>query len=162
VTGAADALAFTNDSGARCFNEPRGALSLFVIPLQDQTTSVVLALVHDSNNRFDLRWHEPSAAWQASWEGGGTTYTATFAGSVSRGVALRVGVRWTSSVGELGLSSRALDIFINGVKGTSITIGTDMTEAATSNLSMGNVAFRDLHLYAYVPTDEEMARLPRS
>jgi hypothetical protein len=161
VTGAADALAFTNDSGGRCFNEPRGALSLFVIPLQDQTTSVVLALVHDSSNRFDLRWHEPSAAWQASWEGGGTTYTATFAGSVSRGVPVRVGVRWTGDDDELDLGGRTLDIFIDGVKGASVTI-TDMTEAATSNLTMGNVAFRDLHLYAYVPTDEEMARLPRS
>jgi len=165
---AADVYKITNDTGARCINEAHGTLVLRFAPnytAADLTADSpdVLDVDHGASNSLTLLWSDTNTRWELTWKGGGTDYTAyNTGGTPARGEAVDFVLRWTGADDELDLGDRTLDLFVDGVIGTSVVIGTDITEAATSDLlfSGANGVISDVLSLPYVVTDAEAALLP--
>jgi hypothetical protein len=166
---AGDSFQITNNAGARSINAARGAFACIVAPNWNDEESEVDRNIwngfHDGSNYIRMKRNVSFGRWEVEYMAGGVAATALKADSLPvRGREIRLGARWTSSEGELGLPVRTIDVFVDGVKGISAVASATLTEAATSNLFLlpsGGI-IRDMQSVAYVPTDEEMARLPRT
>jgi hypothetical protein len=63
--------------------------------------------------------------------------TATKTASVTRGTPVTVAGRWTGTSAELGLASYTIDVFVDGVQGTSAASAALPTQAASSTVYKG-------------------------
>lgn len=118
---------------------------------------------------YDALFYDASAAaWVFARKVGGSTYTATKSGAVTRGTTYSIGARWTGVEAELGLTAYTISVFVNGVKGTDATSAaptftspeTLYRGSTTAFAGQANAAVREVRIFPYAPTDEEMARFP--
>ncbi len=118
---------------------------------------------------YDALFYDASAAaWVFARKVGGSTYTATKSGAVTRGTTYSIGARWTGVEAELGLTAYTISVFVNGVKGTDATSAaptftspeTLYRGSTTAFANQANAAVREVRIFPYAPTDEEMARFP--
>jgi hypothetical protein len=129
VTRDADVLKITNDHARRSWPEESGhgrAQFLSLYSTADMATgqeAVLLDNAVDASNYFRLFYSKSSAAYIFRCRVGGVNYDASVSGTLSRLGVENVAWRWTGPRGELGLAPYTLDVFRNGVKGTSATPG---------------------------------------
>jgi hypothetical protein len=133
VTGAADVLDLNNDASYRIVEADHGTLAVVFTPrwghedLDDGADKYLLTIVHDStnNDREELFYHRTNSTTGVLYfrrvYGGASIAEAQYALSgsnlASYLTSMKVAARWTGSAGELGLTVRSLDVFLNGVKG---------------------------------------------
>ena len=99
-------------------------------------TVTIWEIVFDANNLFRLQYNAATGNMEFVIRQGGTSTTATKSVSLTRDTEVDLAVRWTSTVGELGLTARTHSVFVNGVKGTDATRAADPSEG-TADLYMG-------------------------
>lgn len=117
----------------------------------------------------DALFYDASAgAWVFERKVGGSTYTASKTASVTRGTTYAIGCRWTGVEAELDLTAYTISVFVDGVKGTDATSAaptftspeTLYRGSDSSFAKQANGLVREVRVFPYAPTDEEMARLP--
>lgn len=117
----------------------------------------------------DALFYDASAgAWVFERKVGGSTYTASKTSTVTRGTVYSIGCRWTGVEAELGLTAYTISVLVDGVKGTDATSAAPtFTSPETlyrgsdaSFAKQANGAVRELRIFPYAPTDEEMGALP--
>jgi hypothetical protein len=151
------------------------ALGAFLCTLVPDWSSADLASTDDryvywmSTNGgadHDALYYDASAgAFVLERKVGANTYTATKTATVTRGVPVALGARWTSADGDLDLDPYTLSVFVAGVKGTdAVAVAPTFTTPETlyrgSDSSLARQvdgAVRDIVVRPYAPTDDEMA-----
>ena len=117
----------------------------------------------------DALFYDASAgAWVFERKVGGSTYTASKTASVTRGTTYAIGCRWTGVEAELDLTAYTISVFVDGVKGTDVTSAaptftspeTLYRGSDSSFAKQANGQVREVRIFPYAPTDEEIARLP--
>lgn len=145
---AADARAATsqtianNSSLTRSWPNAHGTIIAVVDPWWtsseiDTATMVVAYAYHDASNYWLLQYAGASGAWQFVCRAAGSSVTATKTASVTRGTRVTVAGRWTGTSGELGLAPYTIDVFVDGVQGTSATAAALPTETSPSSVYVG-------------------------
>ncbi len=81
----------------------------------------VFRLLYDANNIVELYYSQSNGRWEFKQTSGGTPYTAHATHSPVRGTRVHLAGRWTGSSNELGLTSKTMSLFVDGVKGTDVT-----------------------------------------
>lgn len=129
------------------------------------TTHTLMWLEHDANN--SLWWgYDPAYGLTLEVTVAGVLTRAVKAWSPVRGQAYRLGARWCSDRGELGLSPWSIQTGVDGEMGAAVACAAAMTEASSGNLEFGNTAgaqgldarWRELRIVQYVPTAGELGR----
>lgn len=157
----AETLNYTSNTGRRLLSEKAGTLlarirfpyGVSLGGLGGVTTGIetglsIASVYYDSNNWLTLTY---SGIWASSTGGTGdigfcinaagvrqTAFLPTTVLDVSSGTFYNIAARWTSTDGELGLPSRTLSIFGDGVKGVDAQQTTDMAPTTSAKLYLGN------------------------
>jgi hypothetical protein len=127
---------------------------------------VAFHVYYDASNEAMIWWDNGNARWSFHRMAGGVSTEATKTHSPVPGTRYRIAVRWTGAEGELGLAPYTQDIFVDGVKGTSITAAAAPTPTASSTVYIGQTSSGTSLLAGYlsnmimtplVLTDEEIA-----
>lgn len=179
VTRNKDVYTVANNTGYRCWNNTRGTIMARIIPLWTGHASATLGtdqnhtifyVGYDANNSEWLYYDGANAAFKFTRRVGGVTTTATLSSAVTPGTVLRLAARWTSSEGELGLSSFTHQVVhistANVVSTASAVSSASPTEVNTVNLEIGSKSGADeldgyisyIDSSPFVLTDEEIAR----
>jgi hypothetical protein len=117
----------------------------------------------------DALYYDASAgAWVFERKVGVTTYQATKTASVTRGTAVKLAARWTGVEAELDLAAYTISVFVDAAKGTDATSAAPtFTSPETlhrghdgSKAKHANGIIREVRIFPYAPTDEEVAALP--
>ncbi len=86
--------------------------------------------------------------------------------SIVAGLPYVIVIRRSSASGELNLTAGTIDIFLNGAKGTADVAASDLTEASTSDMTLGgledgtqlgNCYFAEIMISPIVFADVEIA-----
>jgi hypothetical protein len=151
ITRAVENWKWSNDLGRRVFPVEAGTIIVRVKwhwdgPNTSQTAMTttedgipLLLAYHDANNWAYLcfNYSGSSITIRFGYKGAGTLTTAfsDLGGfSFSDGDVSIIAARWVSSNGELGLTARTMNVFIDGVKGPDYVRTTDMVEVDSSAL----------------------------
>jgi len=164
-----DQFRVTNSSTARTWNAERGSFECEVaLATVSGGFQVVCGVYHDANNNAAVAWDGANSRWIFNVRAGGTLATAYKAASPSSGVFYQLGVRWLSSSGEYGGTSRAISVWVDRVKGTDAAAAATMTEVSTPTYGLEIGAYtgslpldgqiRKIASYAYPKSDVEMSR----
>ncbi len=180
VTRSAALLSYENPQANRIWSADRGGFSCKVLP--DWSEPVIGAgafktlafCYHNANNYALIAWDKDGAQWIFQVVVGGVSaqaFKSTSGTPVSNAVPTAIAARWTSSVGELGLTAYTLSIFVDGVKGTDAVAAGPMVELDASDgvgagLYLGSkngIYFLDgivwdVEIVPFVQTDDEIAR----
>lgn len=174
VTRADDEFYYSNTKSNRTWYPIRGTAFAVVIPEWDSADlpsgakKTVFYVEYDSNNKDHVYYDEASGAWKFVRTLGGTDYPASNTSTVTAGTEYKIGVRWTSDEGELGLTSYTHSIFVDDTKGTDDDTGGALPDESAL-LQIGRSAADTDMLDAYLQhiyttpqclTDNEIARLP--
>jgi hypothetical protein len=119
-------------------------------------------------DRQALYYDASAGAWVFESKVGGSTVTASKTATVTRGTVYAIGCRWTGAEGELDLTPYTVSVFVDGVKGTdAVSAAPTFTSPETlyrgsdaSFAKQANGAVREVRIFPYAPTDEEMGALP--
>lgn len=176
VTRDTESLRISNNTGVRAWYGQRGTAYFKFFPDFDASVMNAYAgfpnwftLEYDANNYWKFLY-DGSTGSLARFEvrAAGTTYAAwapyTPVAYDPDGTWLTI--RWTSDRGEWGLPPYTLSVFVDGVKGTDVSLPALPTETATSNLYIGgndvdwaaNGAMRYIRFVPRVHSDDEVAR----
>jgi hypothetical protein len=170
ATRAADRLAVSNDSSARCLNVDHGTARLVWAPLFDSDavpgyTMRLLYLAFDPSNILTVVFDGTAEAFYFTRTVGGALTATSVAASFSRGDEVAVVARWTGERGELGLDPFTADVFVNGTKGSSVAASGPLSEGASATVELGSGAsawaegaIRTVLLTPQVLTDGECGR----
>lgn len=151
VTNAADVGDLNNDDSYRIALADHGTISFVFIPLWSHSdvydltynlgSKYLMVLNHDfSNLDADSVYYSYSSATVATlgfaraYGGsavGGAEITLTGSNLAQYMVPIKIAIRWTGAAGELGLAPKTLDIFVNGIKGTSGVVSQFCRQKAT-------------------------------
>lgn len=143
VTRNSDSLKFSNHVGRRVWPAKRGTAIVRLkwfwssppgfrtgIPpdFADKWGMALLTAYHDANNVAYLHWYAGDII-RFSIRAAGTWRHSEISHVVVNETTTVIACRWTSANGgELGLPSRTIDVFVNGVKGTSAQATGDIVE----------------------------------
>lgn len=119
-------------------------------------------------DRQALYYDASAGAWVFESKVGGSTVTASKTATVTRGTVYAIGCRWTGVEGELDLTPYTVSVFVDGVKGTdAVSAAPTFTSPETlyrgsdaSFAKQANGQVREVRIFPYAPTDEEMGALP--
>ncbi len=165
---AQDIYRVSNNSTARTWPAARGGFSAEVSLASVSAFGVVCAAYHNANNFAEVWWDGSTNRWKFTVKASGSTATAYKDATPSSSTFYRIGARWIGSAGEHGLTAYTIDVFVDGVKGTSATAAGTMTEVASPTYGVEFGAFltavplngqiRKIHIFQYPPSDIEMSR----
>lgn len=174
VTRAIDALAISNDTTIRCWNNERGSGVFEYIPkwaptaVRSTDLFYFFDLVYDADNRFRLYYRASDMALVFEVKRAGVAVEATMSWTPTRDEPVLLGYRWTSSEGELDLAPYTVSVFVAGVKGTDAvsaggmpvedSLSTMYIGADDSGASSADGVMRYILLTQQVLHDGEMAR----
>jgi hypothetical protein len=138
--------AVTNADGARTWPAAHGTCLVSWRPYSwdtnDTRDHIISRCYHDADNYADLRWNGSTLQWEATVCVAGTAATAYLPvanSPITDPTAWKwAAIRWTGTDEELGLDAYTVDVFVDGVKGTSAVAAGAMTEANYSLTYLGS------------------------
>ena len=163
----ADDLRVENNAGKRVLNASHFTVMVEAEPFWNPSdlpgalpAASLWYAYHDANNNLLVQWYGATSSFRAALVANGVSYVASVAASPARDVRQTIAVRFTSHRGELGLAPYTLDIFADGVKGTSVIAAQPMIEASTAYIQFTgwNGYIRQRFSSPQVLTDTEIAR----
>jgi hypothetical protein len=143
-TRSADSLRLANDDGKRVVPTAQGTIFLRGIPnwnsadLASGTRKVLYDAYFDASNWVRAEYDKDSGAFRFQHRVAATTYSATFAATVTRGALYKFAFRKAGVEGELNLTAHTLSIFVNGVKGTDAVAAAFGTLPSSVYLNIGH------------------------
>ena len=167
---AAPRYKLTNNTANRTWLAAQGGFvcEVYLDAVSGAAKQTVAYAYHDASNWHHVYWDGPNARWVFEVRAAGTTYRATKSASPSANTVYQIGARWTGSNLELGATAYTLSVWVDRVKGTDAVAAAAMTETASAFIDFGSKAaagteqlngqIRKMHVFQYVPSDEEMAR----
>lgn len=176
VSRAIESLKISNNAGKRAWHGQHGtAYTKFFAEFSAGTMNARggfpnwYTLNHDAGNYWKFLYDGSNGSLaRLEVKVAGTVYAAwcPFTPTPWSTTGTWLTIRWTGTQGELGLRPFTLDVFVNGVKGTSVILPALPTEAATSDLYIGgndvdwaaNGAMRYIWFTPRVHSDTEIAR----
>ncbi len=160
----------TNNSANRTWLAAQGGFvcEVYLAAVSGAAKQTVAYAYHDASNWHHVFWDGANARWVFEVRAAGTTYRATKSASPSANTVYQIGARWTGSNLELGATAYTLSVWVDRVKGTDAVAAAAMTETASAFIDFGSKAaagteqlngqIRKMHVFQYVPSNEEMAR----
>lgn len=171
----ADDLKIENAHGRLVWPRKRGTLILIFTPLWSQAdlvagaTMTLVQVQYDASNLDRLLYRQANADLVMRRRIAGENYQTNFTSpALTRGVPLKLAVRWASPEGEEGMADRQVDLFANGVKLASVTPPSRVAAfPSVSYLSLGSYLgtsasdghFSGIEVRDYVMSDEEILDL---
>lgn len=151
VTRVANVTRIVNDSAVRVLSPTRGFFKVTFVPLFDHldiadgSSKYIWAADFDEtgNSQFLRCFYAAGAstigAWRLAYDGGfWAELVVTGADLIQRGVPYEIVCRWTSSsLDEHNQTGQALDIWVNGVKGTPLLSQVGHSANADCNVYLG-------------------------
>lgn len=139
-----DNLLVSNFPANRTFNNTRGSFRMLFRPFWNSADVVgetdaytFFSAGYDLNNYRMLEYYTDTGLLTFTAKAAGVIYTTSIAASMSRLVQYRIGCRWASSVGELGLTAYTMSVFFEGVKGTDVVAAAVSEGVGSPNLLLG-------------------------
>jgi hypothetical protein len=172
VTRVIDDLTISNESPKFCWNNPRGSgLAKYVRKWGNADTTELFYFFdvrYRASDRFSLFYRKSTQELVFKAERTGSPpASATVSWVPTRDVAERIGWRWVSNEGELGLAPYTLSVFALGQKGTDATAADGLPEELDTDMHVGvdntgansaDGVLSEIVLSQLVYTDSEMAR----
>jgi hypothetical protein len=174
VTRAAGSTIRENFVDARVWDATRGTGGRIVIPEWDSdglpagAIRTIIERYDDADNWARVAYEKDEGGVVFRWCADGTEYAAIKTATFVRGTEYAIGYRWISTEGELDLEAYSLDVFVDGVKGTTV-VADAMVEDDASHVYLGHDHDTANHFngwWSYLDhspfclTDEEMVDFP--
>lgn len=183
VTRVEDLAAIDNGESWRVWRTDRGYVAVTVTPMWSHADLGNLEVRYVITSAFDgaagaakmnlryTRINAGSGVWElAIGVTAGASVPVSGASLATAGTSYRLAARWTSvAVNEWGLGGQALDIWVDGVKGTGSTGNAEQTSTNVATVLLGTYGsggsgfidgcLSNLVIDSRVPSDAEMERM---
>jgi hypothetical protein len=144
-------LLISNNQTARFWQRARGTAFVCVMPTWDSSlvaatggtfTFTAASCVFDANNSMSLFYSIPGGIWTFRRRSAGVNYDATKLIVMPSDSPVMLAMRWAGASGEYGMTPLQQSMFVDGVKGTVASGGSEVvsvppTQTTTANAALG-------------------------